>query len=80
LYLVLVIKELGYTSTKAQLLSVPPYAAAAIFTIFIGYVGDRTQQRGISSMAVSLIGVVGFAMILGSTRPGVKYGEHVSIS
>ena len=36
LFLPSIIASLGYTSTKAQLLSVPPYAAAAILTITIG--------------------------------------------
>ena len=38
LFLPSIVAGLGYTSTKAQLLSVPPYAAAAILTITIGYV------------------------------------------
>ena len=36
LFLPSIIAGLGYKSTKAQLLSVPPYAAAAILTITIG--------------------------------------------
>ena len=36
LFLPSIISALGYKSTKAQLLSVPPYAAAAILTITIG--------------------------------------------
>ena len=36
LFLPSIISSLGYTSTKAQLLSVPPYAAAAILTISVG--------------------------------------------
>ena len=38
LFLPSIIASLGYKSTTAQLLSVPPYAAAAILTITIGYV------------------------------------------
>lgn len=38
LFLPSIVAGLGYTSTKAQLLSVPPYAAAAILTITVGYV------------------------------------------
>ena len=36
LFLPSIIASLGYKSTRAQLLSVPPYAAAAIMTISIG--------------------------------------------
>ncbi|RFU31245.1 hypothetical protein B7463_g5104, partial [Scytalidium lignicola] len=73
LFLPSIISELGFSSTKAQLLSVPPYAAAAILTITVGYIADRTKQRGICNILVSLLGIAGFAMLLGSQRAGVKY-------
>jgi nitrate/nitrite transporter NarK len=73
LFLPSIISELGYASTKAQLLSVPPYAAAAILTITIGYIADRTKKRGLCNIVVSFLGIAGFAMLLGSQKPGVKY-------
>ncbi|KAI4141577.1 MAG: hypothetical protein L6R39_005277 [Caloplaca ligustica] len=73
LFLPTIINGLGYKSTRAQLLSVPPYAAAAILTITIGYVADRTRQRGLCNMGVSLLGLVGFAMLLSAESPGVQY-------
>lgn len=73
LFLPSIISELGYASTKAQLLSVPPYAAAAILTISIGYIADRTKKRGLCNIIVSFLGIAGFAMLLGSQEPGVKY-------
>lgn len=51
----------------------PPYAVAALFTIGVGFVADRTQQRGLCSMAVAPLGVIGFALLLSDVRPGVKY-------
>lgn len=44
LFLPSIVAGLGYTSTKAQLLSVPPYAAAAILTITVGYVRTHTSS------------------------------------
>ncbi|KAF2810370.1 MFS nicotinic acid transporter-like protein Tna1 [Mytilinidion resinicola] len=73
LFLPTIINELGYTSTKANLLSVPPYAAAAILTVFIGWLADRTQQRGLCNIGVSFLGIAGFSMLLGSDKAGVKY-------
>ncbi|KAL8699845.1 MAG: hypothetical protein Q9224_001234 [Gallowayella concinna] len=73
LFLPTIINGLGYQDTKAQLLSVPPYAAAAILTVFIGFLADRTHQRGLCNMGVSILGVIGFAMLLGSKAPGVQY-------
>lgn len=63
----------GYSSIKAQLLSVPPYAAAAVLTVTVGFIADRTKQRGICNMAVSLLGMVGFSMLLGCEAPGARY-------
>lgn len=37
---------MGYKSTRAQLLSVPPYAVAAVVTITVGFIADRTRMRG----------------------------------
>ncbi|GAD93969.1 MFS transporter [Paecilomyces variotii No. 5] len=74
-----IIEELGnssssrYSSIRAQLLSVPPYAAAAIVTVSIGLIADRTRQRGICNIAISIVGIVGFAMLLGAETPGTRY-------
>jgi len=73
LFLPSIISQLGFTTTKAQLLTVPPYAAAAILTITIGYIADRTRQRGLCNIFTSFLGIAGFAMLLGSQRAGVKY-------
>jgi MFS family permease len=73
LFLPSIISELGFATTKAQLLTVPPYAAAAVLTISIGFIADRTGKRGLCNIAVSFLGIAGFAMLLGSQQPGVKY-------
>jgi len=73
LFLPSIINELGYTDIKAQLLSVPPYAGAAIVTVFIGWLADRTRQRGLCNMGIALLGAVGFSMLLGGNSAGVKY-------
>ncbi|KAH8802650.1 MFS nicotinic acid transporter-like protein [Xylogone sp. PMI_703] len=73
LFLPTIVAEMGYKSTKAQLLSVPPYACAAVLTIAVGFYADKTRRRGLCNIIVSLLGVVGFAMLLGSQQPHVKY-------
>ncbi|KAI9868260.1 MAG: hypothetical protein M1830_005688 [Pleopsidium flavum] len=73
LFLPTIIHDLGYTNTKAQLLSVPPYALAAMLTIAIGYLADRTRQRGLCNICVSFLGIIGFSMLLGGNSPGVRY-------
>jgi MFS family permease len=73
LFLPSIIAELGYASTKAQLLTVPPYAAAAIMTIAVGYIADRTRQRGLCNILTSFLGIIGFSMLLSGKSAGVSY-------
>ena len=75
LFLPTIINESGWARTpiRAQLLSVPPYAAAAILTISIGFLADKTRQRGVYNICISVLGITGFAMLLGSSKPGVQY-------
>jgi len=76
LFLPTIIKNMGggkYSPTHSQLLSVPPYACAAVMTITVGYLADRTKQRGIFNICVSMLGVIGFGMLLGSAKPHIQY-------
>ncbi|CAI7572071.1 unnamed protein product [Penicillium pancosmium] len=61
------------TIISELLLSVPPYAAAAVLTVAIGFIADRTRQRGLCNIAVSIIGMAGFGMLLGCESAGGRY-------
>ncbi|TQB73400.1 hypothetical protein MPDQ_005896 [Monascus purpureus] len=52
---------------------VPPYAAAAIMTITIGWIADRTRQRGLCNIFTSILGIVGFAILIGTKTAGARY-------
>lgn len=76
MFLPSIILELGFTSSKAQLLSVAPYVTACILTITVGYYADKWNKRGIWNMTVPVIGIVGFLILLAaptSTPAGVFY-------
>ena len=73
LFLPSIIKELGYTSTKANLLSVPPYTAAAVLTILVGWYADRTKSRGFCNIFVSPLAIIGFVLLIVTEQPRVKY-------
>lgn len=73
LFLPTILAGMGYEGTHAQLLSVPPYACAATLTIIIGWLGDRTKQRGLLNMGVVTIGIIGFCMLIGSPSPRIQY-------
>ncbi|KAL2193705.1 major facilitator superfamily domain-containing protein [Corynascus similis CBS 632.67] len=75
LFLPTIITNLGWNTSvvRAQLMSVPPYAVAAVLTVAIGFLADRTRARGLCNIFVSLMGVAGFAMLLGTDNAAVQY-------
>jgi hypothetical protein len=77
LFLPTIISNMGFTSTKSivrnQLLSVPPYAAAAIVTVAVGFASDKQKKRGIYNMCLAPIGIAGFVMLIATKSPGVQY-------
>jgi MFS family permease len=73
LFLPTILLGMGHKGTQAQLLSVPPYAVAATMTVIVGWIADKTKWRGYCNMVVSLIGCVGFAMLLGSSNVHIQY-------
>jgi MFS family permease len=73
LFLPTILRGMGYTGTQAQLLSVPPYAVAAVLTVSVGFFADHTRIRGLCNIATVLLGIVGFTMLLVSSNPKVQY-------
>ncbi|CAN6671502.1 high-affinity nicotinic acid transporter [Trichomonascus vanleenenianus] len=73
LFLPTIVKDLGYHATRAQLLTVPPYAVACAFTIFVGFIADKTMQRGLINIGLALIAMVGYAMLISGVSPSVRY-------
>ncbi|KAI1380422.1 MFS general substrate transporter [Hypoxylon crocopeplum] len=68
-----ILREFGWTSTEAQLKSVPPYLVACVITIMLGYLSDRTNKRGIFMVGVLPLSITGFAILRFSTNVTAKY-------
>ncbi|KAE8158269.1 major facilitator superfamily domain-containing protein [Aspergillus tamarii] len=83
LFLPSIIKDLGYTSSTAQLLTVPIYITAAVVAVIAAWLSDRRKQR--SPFILFFMGLIaaGFIIVLASTGrgvPGVVYfGVFVSV-
>ncbi|KAI1105475.1 MFS general substrate transporter [Jackrogersella minutella] len=73
-FLPTIIKNLGYSSSTAQLMTVPIYITAAILSVLFGYVSDRVGKRSPFIIAFLLMMIVGFSMCISSTNPRVVYG------
>lgn len=66
----------SYTSNVANLISIPVYVVACLFTVVVGFVADRTSRRSLYSIALSLLGVAGYIILIANDpkdKPGVSY-------
>jgi hypothetical protein len=72
-YLPTILSEMGFTAIHAQGLSAPPYFCAFLAVIVSTYLSDKTQQRGLVEIAVSLIGAVGYIILATTTSVGARY-------
>ncbi|KAJ3576373.1 hypothetical protein NP233_g462 [Leucocoprinus birnbaumii] len=70
-----IVQGLGYTASRAQLMTVPPFAVAFVTATISAWISDRYRCRGAVLMFSSTMCVIGFAMFLGSTRHSVQYGS-----
>ncbi|KAL0262244.1 hypothetical protein SLS55_003683 [Diplodia seriata] len=74
LFLPTIIKTLGYTSVKAQLLTVPPNVGGFLSVLLVGHLSDRHRVRGPFMIALATLAIIGYIMQIASARPLVRYG------
>lgn len=73
LFLPTIIKELGYTKSTAQLLTVPIYVTASILAIAVAWWSDKKGKRYPFILTCLCIMAVGFIMCIATSNPGVIY-------
>ncbi|KAI1333206.1 MFS general substrate transporter [Xylariaceae sp. FL0255] len=73
LFLPTIIKNLGYTSSTAQLLTVPVYIVAATVGVVTGHFSDRKGIRSPFILALMFLILVGFILCISTGKPGVVY-------
>jgi MFS family permease len=64
---------MGFSSIDAQDLSAPPSFLSFLTCIFTTWLADRTQQRGLMIITLSLIGATGYALLASVETVGVRY-------
>ncbi|KAF7951386.1 hypothetical protein EAE96_006700 [Botrytis aclada] len=72
-FLPTILNEMGFSSINAQGLSAPPYFLAFLVVILSTYIADRTQQRGLVIMALSVIGAIGYILLATTSTTGPRY-------
>ncbi|KAH8726485.1 major facilitator superfamily domain-containing protein [Phaeosphaeriaceae sp. PMI808] len=73
LFLPSIIRGLGYTSSTAQLLTVPIYITASVLAVTVAWYSDRVGKRYPFILVCLCIMAVGFIMCIASATPGVIY-------
>ncbi|KAJ7634656.1 MFS general substrate transporter [Roridomyces roridus] len=72
-FLPTILKTFGFTNANAQLLTVPPYAVAAVVMLTCSFTSDRLQSRGIFMALSSCISGIGFVLLLAVENVHVRY-------
>ncbi|EXF85313.1 major facilitator superfamily transporter [Colletotrichum fioriniae PJ7] len=70
LFLPTIIRNLNYTSSTAQLMTVPIYITAAILAVIVAYISDRVGKRSPFIVGFLCMMIVGFSI----SNPKVVYG------
>jgi len=73
LFLPTIINDLGYSAAQAQLLSIPPYLLGFITTMATAVIAERTKRRAPFIIGGSVMGIVGYVMLLASRWSGMSY-------
>ncbi|EEQ90684.1 hypothetical protein RJZ56_005982 [Blastomyces dermatitidis] len=70
-----IVQALGYSPTRTQLLTVPPFACAFVATMIAAYFADRYKQRGAAAVSTSIIALVGAGMALKVRLTASRYAS-----
>jgi len=73
LFLPTLLRDMGHTTTMAQLYSVAPYCVACILSIAVAFASDRTRLRGIYLATFPILCVIGFTILRTVDNPDLKY-------
>lgn len=59
-----IIKTYGYSPIETQLHSVPPWAAAFVWSMIVAWASDRTRHRFLFTVLGTFIGITGFGILI----------------
>jgi len=74
LFMPTILAAIGYRAIKAQLYTVPVYTVPTVVSLFMSWLSDRLQKRGIFISAGALLAMTGYAILSSTNDPNVKYG------
>src|SRR3712207_3430350 len=72
-FLPTILKEMGFSSVNAQGLTAPVFFVSFLATIITPYIADRTQQRGVMLIILTVIGGVGYVVLAVARSVAARY-------
>ncbi|KAI8628424.1 MFS general substrate transporter [Xylariaceae sp. FL1651] len=72
-FLPVILQNMGFTAINAQGLSAPPYFLAFLVCVATTWIADKTQQRGLTIIGLSLVGGVGYVLLATCRSVAVRY-------
>ena len=63
----------GFNAIDAQGLTAPPYFLSFLITITSTWIADRTQQRGLTIICLTIIGGIGYVLLAATTSVASRY-------
>lgn len=72
-FLPTILTGMGFSSINAQGLSAPPYFFSFLMCIATTQIADRTRQRGLVIIILSIIGGAGYVILAATKSTGVRY-------
>jgi len=73
LFMPSLIAGMGYSNLESQLLTVPPYILASIWSIILAWLSQRSSKRGFWILVSAPICIVGSGLLIGSSLHAVQY-------
>ena len=64
-FLPAIVASMGYSSVRAQLMTVPVYAVAFVSTLLFTYLSDRTHMRGPWLAFLATVSLIGYGLLAG---------------
>ncbi|EJT96563.1 MFS general substrate transporter [Dacryopinax primogenitus] len=68
-----IVGAFGYSSTKTQSMTVPPYAVAFVVTMTVSFFSDRYRARGPVIIGMSAVALIGFGLFFANLNVNVSY-------
>lgn len=74
-FLPTILKQLGWTSIRAQVMSIPVFIVAAVLTITAAFLSDYIQRRYVVLMTGCTLAIIGYAILFSmrSVPVGARY-------